>query len=221
MGWRALAHRESIGEGEYYDPRGRRDVTPGTLNTELEFDAPFRICARGAAIADRRDLYAPECYLDLDAPDELNLAGGEEEWEPVSGWSGQEASAGSAVMHPSEFLGGALSEWVLTQVGETFVIVVVEVLSDEPAGWALLRHKTRQLISSEHNSIEGQVRDALSVMHPHTDAAVRVKAGFEYGETVDEFLGSDPEAVDWLCAAIESESNFFWEEGELFAGCML
>lgn len=76
-------------------------------------------------------------------------------WEAVSGFSGQYLYSGP-VMHPSEYVGGAMAEWI-AEHGGLFATIVVEApcydygepeefcstgdgCDCEPAGWMLIRY---------------------------------------------------------------------------------
>lgn len=126
-------------------------VTRETLNDLVEFDVPFRIIPSNEGpllIGSNAIGIIPDCVtlmqgslqllIDFDHPDHSS-------WEPISGFSGQYSYSGP-VMHPSEFLGGGMADYVL-DVETSTVYVVMEVFAeddegvafDDPAGWILLR----------------------------------------------------------------------------------
>lgn len=122
-----------------------RDIEYPDLDHEVEFDSPFTIDAEGDVDDARPDgVHAPETvYLD----DEGEIEYLDDDWEPISGYSGQYGYKGP-VMHPSEVLGGgsALEREVRSNPG-VYVLVAVEANIDdegageEPAGWMILRRK--------------------------------------------------------------------------------
>lgn len=117
------------------------DVTSDDLNGIVEFGTPFTAVTGnvGVHVITRPDLWAPETWLDMAEPHDLGHDGA---WEPVHGYSGAHEAGASAVMHPSEFLGGRMAEDVLTAPGTYVVVEVTDFDSGDepPVGWALLRH---------------------------------------------------------------------------------
>ena len=115
------------------------EVTAATLNRAVEFDSPFRVNDDGTITTSLPDVYAPECYVPVD--DDGQECGPPETWVGwsfVGGWSGQQSYSGP-IMHPSEYLGGAMARWVLETPG-VYVVCAVETDDDDEdaAGWALL-----------------------------------------------------------------------------------
>lgn len=93
-----------------------------------------------------RDTYAPEVVVNADEDGQISAADDDDlirsvrrqGWELVTGWTGQYGYHGP-IMHPSEYVGGALAEHVLATPG-LWVAVAVTVLDDgdsDDAGWVL------------------------------------------------------------------------------------
>lgn len=109
------------------------------LNSRMEFDHVVQVLGNGS-IVDRDDLYAPECSDDGEGG--IDFAGAKE-WEALNGYSGQDSYAGP-IMHPSEFIGGALERDILGEPGVYVAVVVTDLDAeggvDDAAGWAVLRY---------------------------------------------------------------------------------
>lgn len=107
-----------------------------------EFGSVFTIDDAGTVSDGPPNLWAPECYHDETT--DIDLCGAADRWAPIVGWTGQYGYSG-AVMHPAEYVGGALESWLLDSPG-TYCLVVVDCLSTdddsepEPAGWAILHY---------------------------------------------------------------------------------
>ena len=103
-----------------------------------DFDCPFTLAADGTVTggASGPDVFAPSVFHDEESDVWIDGAG----WEPLTGMTGQYGYHG-AVMHASEVIGGStgivrrMLEYV-TDAGEpqTFVIVSVEVMTEDHAG---------------------------------------------------------------------------------------
>lgn len=121
---------------------------------DVEFDHPFRVGFGGVVTDAAPDVYGPLSVRHSDEHDvDIECLG--EEWQPFSnGYTGQWMSRGSAVMHPSEFIGGRLEADILATPG-VYVVTSVEVEPDaddedpEPAGWIVLKRKTRRELRAE------------------------------------------------------------------------
>lgn len=111
---------------------------------DVDMGVPFRIGEDGSITVVYPQVYGPEVHHDeadhirIDAPEG-------EDWEAFStGYTGQWMSAGSPVMHASEYIGGRLETDMLESPG-VYVVETVEVLPDdededpEPAGWVVLK----------------------------------------------------------------------------------
>lgn len=99
---------------------------------EIEFEHCFVLHSDGS-ITDAVGVWAPECYHDDER--DIDLCGGEREWKALTGFTGQYGYHG-AVMHPSEFIGKGIADYMLgmTEDGPvTFVLVVVECLPERRA----------------------------------------------------------------------------------------
>lgn len=123
---------------------------------DVEFDHPFRVRFGGVVTDAAPDVYGP-LSVDWDAEEQYDVRIDclNEEWQPFSvGYTGQWRSRGSAVMHPSEFIGGRLEADILATPG-VYVVTSVEVEPDdededpEPAGWIVLKRKTRRELRAE------------------------------------------------------------------------
>ena len=103
-----------------------------TLNDLMEFDHVV-IVADGVATSYNGPAYAPEVYWSEGEPEETKVDG----WTLETGWTGQYSYNGPH-MHPSEFIGGRLADYVLETDG-LWVAVVVEDITDQdnPVGWAI------------------------------------------------------------------------------------
>lgn len=121
---------------------------------DVDFNHPFRVGFGGVVTDAAPGIYGPlsvthseENDVDIDC---LN-----EEWQPFSvGYTGQWMSRRSAVMHASEYIGGQLEADLLATPG-VYVVTSVEVEPDEdnpdpePAGWIVLKRKTRRELRAE------------------------------------------------------------------------
>jgi hypothetical protein len=109
----------------------------------------IRVLEGGAIESSFSGVYAPEFTVGTDADGQV-LAEHEAQmiadvkaqgWELVSGWTGQYGYSGP-IMHPSEFIGGALEQHIRETPGY-WVAVAVEGDDYEPAaGWALAYRET-------------------------------------------------------------------------------
>lgn len=107
----------------------------------FEFDHVFTLHPDGT-ITEPKNVWAPSVYHD-DATDiTIDGAG----WRALTGMTGQDSYHG-AVMHPSEYIGRGIADYLQELASDapaTFVVVTVECLPDdddpepEPAGWAIL-----------------------------------------------------------------------------------
>jgi hypothetical protein len=114
-----------------------------TLNKTMEFD--HVICVKNGEITEPNGVCAPEVYCESCNNGQI-LAGHEQNmiesvrrqgWSLLTGWTGQFSYSGP-IMHPSEFVGGALADHILENDG-LYVCVTVETLdnSEDAAGWAI------------------------------------------------------------------------------------
>jgi len=99
-------------------------TTHADLSAIADFDHPFTVSDDGT-LSDAHDVYAPEVYhSDTDDIEIDGIAGRTGKvWEALHGYTGQYSYNG-AVMHASEFLGGALADDILATPG-TYVVTVV------------------------------------------------------------------------------------------------
>jgi hypothetical protein len=124
------------------------EIKPDTrpLNEIMEFDHPVQIGPDGTVTDHVPGVYAPELVMETDDDGQI-LDGHEADyteqarqrgWELLTGWTGQYGYRG-LVMHPSEYLGGALADHIRETPG-TYVVLAVECDQDsDPAGWAVAR----------------------------------------------------------------------------------
>jgi hypothetical protein len=114
------------------------------LNEIMEFDHPVQIGPDGEVTEIGPGVYAPELLMETDEDGQIldeHEADYIEQarrqgWELLTGWTGQHAYHGP-VMHPSEFVGGALSDHIRETPG-TYVVITVETDdSEDAAGWAV------------------------------------------------------------------------------------
>lgn len=123
---------------------GQLKADPSELNDRMDFDHVVRVDDDGI-LHDNEGSHAPELIMFVDEdgqalPDsdaELHRQAESAGWRLEHGWTGQYGYAGP-VMHPSEYVGGALAEHIIATPGE-WVVTAVETDGDdgEPAGWAI------------------------------------------------------------------------------------
>jgi hypothetical protein len=126
-----------------------------TLNEIMQFEHVIRIEADGTVTERVPGIYAPESVIMTDEDGQISaddekawLASLERQgWSVLNGWSGQYRYAGP-IMHPSEYVGGALEDYIRETPG-LYTAISVECLgpdedsdSEEPAGWAIAYRKT-------------------------------------------------------------------------------
>ena len=107
----------------------RRNVTPDTLNDEMEFDSVIYSHGDGT-ISDAHTMRSPYVYI---AELEDGTWVGEaldEPWELVDGFSGQYGYSGPH-MHASEYIGGGLARHILETTGFYVAVVVTPMPLDE------------------------------------------------------------------------------------------
>lgn len=105
---------------------------------DVDFNVPFEVTAeREVRLANRPGLYVPEVSNDDTADITIHGTG----WTALTGFTGQMGYRG-AVMHSSEYIGGGLEEYILSNPG---IYAVTEVMDDDleqpepPIGWVVLR----------------------------------------------------------------------------------
>ncbi|MET7984588.1 hypothetical protein [Streptomyces sp. NPDC005281] len=121
------------------------------LNAMMGFDHVILVRENGA-VEDARGVYGPEVHCeyagafeDAQILEEHDRAMSEyirgQGWELETGWSGQYLYSGP-IMHPSEYIGGAISDHIRETPGY-WVALVVEIHPEdenadpESVGWAL------------------------------------------------------------------------------------
>lgn len=121
----------------------RQDIRP--LNEIMDFDHPVLVGPGGTITDKLPGVYAPELHMETDDDGQI-LDEHEQDyveqarrqgWELLTGWTGQYSYHGP-VMHPSEFVGGALADHIRETPG-IYVVVTVETDDDseDAAGWAV------------------------------------------------------------------------------------
>lgn len=107
----------------------------------IEFDHPFTLHPDGT-ITDPTGVHAPSVYHN----DETDVEISDDGWRALTGMTGQDRYHG-AVMHPSEYIGRGITEYLLELAADeprTFVVTAVECWpteddpEPEPAGWVIL-----------------------------------------------------------------------------------
>ena len=114
-------------------------MTKKPLNTIMEFDHIVTVHSDGSVTDGPDSIYAPELW-------EGQLEGCSE-WELLTGFSGQSSHMGrylGPIMHNSEFIGGALEDYILENPG-IYVAIVSNYFADdddepESDGWAVARY---------------------------------------------------------------------------------
>lgn len=130
-----------------------------SLNDVMELDHVIRVLP-GRMVTEPAYAYAPEVAVELDAdgqmlPDaEQRMVIGVREhagWEILRGWSGQVGGSRTWIMHPSEFIGGNLADYVLDTPGLWAAVEVSGLYpsqeaedndGDAPIGWVLAYRET-------------------------------------------------------------------------------
>jgi hypothetical protein len=108
------------------------------LNQVMEIDHPVRVNEDGTVTGRGIQVYAPESNVETtydgsvlkEHEDRWTESVRSQGWESARGWSGQDRYAGP-FMHPSEYIGGSLAEYILATPG-VWVAVVVECLRGDP-----------------------------------------------------------------------------------------
>lgn len=120
-------------------------TTHEELSELMEFDHVIHVDESGNATSAPQSPYVP--YVEHDSSHDVTLDGipyrDASTWAPLVGYTGQHGYRG-AVMHSSEYIGGALARDILSAPG-LYVSVIVMAQSDSDdieqdfAGWAILR----------------------------------------------------------------------------------
>lgn len=125
------------------------DVTANDLDEIMGLDSVVTITPGhwyGVTLIHRLDLVAPEAiWSDTDVRQVKPVT----DWTPIHGYSGAHQQGASAVMHPSEFIGGGMARDIIAEVKEDggHTYAVVEVVEDDdgypdsPIGWVLFRYE--------------------------------------------------------------------------------
>ncbi len=121
---------------------------------DVDFDHPFEIRADRSVHSHDTAAHVPDVVHveDQQAPNDIDIQG--DGWEALTGFTGQYSYNG-AVMHPSEYIGGGMEDWLLAHPG---VYVVTEVRDDDGQypdespliGWVILRSTTEHATDCGH-----------------------------------------------------------------------
>lgn len=114
-----------------------------------EFDHPFMLNPDGTVTDAPSNIYAPEAtdgFYSHDHPQDVTIW--TSDWKCATyGMSGQHGYRGG-VMHPSEYIGGAIARRLLSD--EPTIYVITEVRDEngtfpdgDPIGWTILRYTSR------------------------------------------------------------------------------
>ncbi len=140
-------------------------MTSYMIVNDVPLDHVFEITSTGAINSHVSATMAPDVVNveGQQTPNDIEIRG--EHWEALTGHTGQYSYNG-AVMHPSEYIGGGLEDYLLANPG---VYVVVEVRDDDGQypdadpliGWAILRNTV------EHPSDCGHCAAGESQQHTY------------------------------------------------------
>ena len=110
----------------------RRNVTPDTLNDEIDFDSVIYSHGDGTVsdVSPYASLYGPEVSTWEQEDGTWVGEAMDEPWELLDGFSGQYGYSGPH-MHASEYIGGGLAQHILETVGFYAVTVVTPMPFDE------------------------------------------------------------------------------------------
>ena len=115
------------------------------INTAYEFNEPFASFGHRLGHAPVSNLWYPESVEHREDDDYSSQL---DNWVPLKGFSGQYGYNGP-VMHPSEYIGGGLEDYLLENAG-IYVVIAVNVteeleshlgepyLETESIGWMIL-----------------------------------------------------------------------------------
>lgn len=123
------------------------DVTANDLDGIMGMDSVVTIVPGNAydvTVIERPDVWTPEAiWSDTDVRHIEPVT----DWTPIHGYSGAHQQGASAVMHPSEFIGGGMARDIIAEVkedgGHTYAVVEVLDPDDEEAliGWVIFRYE--------------------------------------------------------------------------------
>ena len=114
---------QTTGETVVYYAEGASDMTThAELQAIADFDHPFTVTDDGTLTDAPSGIYAPDVFHS--DSDDIDIMG--DDWEALTGYTGQYSYRG-AVMHASEYIGGALADDILSTPG-TYAVVTVEVM---------------------------------------------------------------------------------------------
>lgn len=148
----------------------------GNLNDLMQIDHVIRVKG-GAIFDDVKGVWAPELRIGTDvdgisildmherhASEDLTRCG----WDVQSGWSRQNSGRyNGIIMHPSEYVGGALADHIRETDGYWTVILAQTWPTDEdddpePAGWLLLH---REFNTAQYVMTAGGWPDKGAITH--------------------------------------------------------
>lgn len=127
------------------------------LNSIMEVGHVIRVAEDGTVTDDVPGVWAPELLMSVGSDGQI-LDSHEAEfiesaraqgWDLLTGWTGQYSYSG-CVMHPSEYVGGALARHILDTPG-LYAVITVETDDDseEAAGWAIAYRDDAVSVTSE------------------------------------------------------------------------
>jgi len=113
-----------------------------TLNDMMEIDYPVRVSEDGSL--SYAPVYPPDLFINatkegdiLPEHDTEMMAYAETQgWHLLTGYSGQYSYSGP-VMHPCEYIGGALEEYIMSTPGVYVVVVPYMLDSEDVPGWCI------------------------------------------------------------------------------------
>ena len=112
-------------------------VRKDNLNTYMDFGHVIYVTETGEVLEDPNVSANPPEFLDINEIDE-DAPHSWEPWQLLTGWTGQYGYNGGC-FHPSEFIGGALAEHILSTPGNWVAVTVEDPETpDLDIGWALL-----------------------------------------------------------------------------------
>lgn len=126
----------------------------GKIDDETEFSSPFSIDENGSVVNTADNVYAPDVFLRQDGGLEIDDDVDNDDWEAVSGFSGQQDYRGPC-MHASEVMSGSgMEQHIRTNPG-TYVLEIPMCDADDDDfeengetimsdSWVLLKQKEKE-----------------------------------------------------------------------------
>lgn len=114
-------------------------MNPEDQSVDIEFDTAFAF--NGQHITVNRSIIIPSVYVD-DTPDPSTLTIESDQWQAITGFSGQHGYDGP-IMHPSEQFSPNVLRSLYETHGTNAIYALTEVIdADDPdalVGWAILK----------------------------------------------------------------------------------